>query len=316
MIGVAAGITFAVASFPPRIAHADATAQALFQEARKLVADGKVTEACPKFEESLRLEPGAGTRFNLADCYEKMGRTASAWGAFRDVEDATKLAGQMARSETARARAEKLEPKLCRLDVRVAKELPDLVVERDGAVVGHGQFGASIPIDPGTHELRARAAGKKAWNQTFQVASCPGTTSLEVPALEDVPEPPPTPASVPVAPSGNPATVVSPRAPDTTVRRIAMWSSFGLAAVGVGVGVGFGVHSLAKDSEAKPLCNGQFCNSEGSAIRAQALRAGDASTAAFVAGGVFAVAGLVLLITMPSDEPARTSDLARGVLTF
>src|SRR5262245_20973343 len=59
-----------------------AAARALFAEGRKLLDEGKFNEACPKFQESLRLKPGIGTRFNLADCWEKSGRTASAWGEF------------------------------------------------------------------------------------------------------------------------------------------------------------------------------------------------------------------------------------------
>src|SRR4051794_25809493 len=62
-----------------------AAARALFAEARKLMAAERYDEACPKFEESLRLDQGIGTQFNLAHCWEKQGRTASAWGMFLDV---------------------------------------------------------------------------------------------------------------------------------------------------------------------------------------------------------------------------------------
>ena len=51
----------------------------LFAEGGKLVADGDHTAACPKFEESFHLDPGIGTGFNLADCWEHIGRTASAF---------------------------------------------------------------------------------------------------------------------------------------------------------------------------------------------------------------------------------------------
>src|SRR5688572_17830814 len=59
-----------------------ATARALFAEGRKLMGEKKYEDACPKFEESLRLDHGMGTQFNLAFCWEQLGRTASAWATF------------------------------------------------------------------------------------------------------------------------------------------------------------------------------------------------------------------------------------------
>jgi len=45
-----------------------ATAQALFDQGKHLAAGGNFQEACSKFEESQRLDPGIGTQFHLASC--------------------------------------------------------------------------------------------------------------------------------------------------------------------------------------------------------------------------------------------------------
>src|SRR5689334_6286435 len=70
------------------------TARALFRSGRGLVAEGKYEQACPKFEQSLKLDPGLGTKFNLADCYEHLGKTATARTLFLEVAALARQAGQ------------------------------------------------------------------------------------------------------------------------------------------------------------------------------------------------------------------------------
>src|ERR1051325_9814246 len=61
-----------------------ALAEQLFNEGRALAKANNWTAACPKFEQSLRYDPALGTRLNLATCYEKTGRLASAWSLYRE----------------------------------------------------------------------------------------------------------------------------------------------------------------------------------------------------------------------------------------
>src|SRR5258708_7761282 len=65
---------------PPDEARADT----LFTAAKQLRDGGQVADACPMFAESKRLAPAVGVTLYLADCYERLGRTASAWGQFPD----------------------------------------------------------------------------------------------------------------------------------------------------------------------------------------------------------------------------------------
>ena len=55
-------------------------AQSLFEAGRALMDEGKPELACPKFEESNRVDASAGTLLNLGKCFEALGRTASAQG--------------------------------------------------------------------------------------------------------------------------------------------------------------------------------------------------------------------------------------------
>src|ERR1700677_4816556 len=111
-----------------------AAAQALFEQARQLMADGKFAEACPKLVESERLDPGAGTLQNLWHCYEKNGQTASAWVTFKDAAAAADVKHRADWSSRARERAQALEPTLSRLTIEVPPDarISGLQVRRDG----------------------------------------------------------------------------------------------------------------------------------------------------------------------------------------
>src|ERR1700722_1557843 len=120
-------------------ASSQAAAQALFEQARQLMADGKYAEACPKLVESERLDPGAGTLLNLGHCYEKNGQTASAWVTFKDAAAAADLKHRAEGSARARERALALEPTLSKLTIDVPPEarVSGLQVRRDGVEVCH-----------------------------------------------------------------------------------------------------------------------------------------------------------------------------------
>ena len=49
-------------------------AESLFREGKRLSGEHKFAEACPKFAESYKLDPGLGTLLNLAICHEVGGQ--------------------------------------------------------------------------------------------------------------------------------------------------------------------------------------------------------------------------------------------------
>src|SRR5262249_6120128 len=85
-----------------------AQAEALFNDGKKLLKEGKTAEACRKFEGSYHIDPTPGTVLNLATCHEKEGRIASAWGEFKEALAAAKKANRKDREKLARDRIDAL----------------------------------------------------------------------------------------------------------------------------------------------------------------------------------------------------------------
>lgn len=175
-----------------------AVAEALYRQARDLMAAGNYAEACPKFAESQRLDPATGTLLNLAACHEKQGKLATAWIEYSDALVAARRDGREDRVEYARARAAEIEPRLSRLTLVLAAgaDEPELTIELDGASVGRAILGAATPVDPGTHTVRATAPGKKPWTGSVEIGAENDQKTLTIPALEPAP-----PEPVPVTPT-------------------------------------------------------------------------------------------------------------------
>jgi len=299
------------------IAHAagaddKAAAQAMFDDGRRLMDQGKYAEACPKLEASNRLDPGAGTMLNLAACYEKNGQTASAWVTYTDAATASRER-HPDWAQRADARVKALYPTLSHLTIDVPNAPSGVAVTRDGKPLDAGSFGAAMPVDPGHHVIDATAPNKKAFHQEVEVPAKAGQASVTV-KLEDAP----------VAQNGNNPVVVTPITPTTpedTNRgagmRIAGLATLGVGAAGIVVGAIFGGLAIGKKNEAAPNCTSDFsrCNTTGKASVDDALTFGTVSTVGFIAGGVLAAAGITIFLLAPKS-PKSEAHVTASVSPF
>lgn len=292
-----------------------AAAEALFDQGKKLLAEGKFGEACPKFAESNRLDAGIGTMLYLAECYEKNGQTASAWAQFREAASAAAQKNDP-RERVARDRASRLEPKLSKMTIAVsAAETSGLEVRRDGELLGRALWGAEFPVDPGSHVIAASAPGKKPWQTTVRVAAeARGPIAVSVPALEDAPlaaAPAPSPRSSSAGAHAEAAPIVASAVAGADAgtngsrgsgQRVAGLVVGGVGIVGLGLGAFFGLQAKSHldDSNADGHCHdGNKCDAIGVQARSDAQSAATISTIAFAAGAVAVAGGLVLYLTAP-----------------
>jgi len=277
-----------------------AAAQALFDEGRSLVKAGRMRDACPKFEESQRLDPGIGTQLNLADCYERTGRTASAWTLYIEVAVAARQARQDERATHAATRASALKDKLSHLVIVVPKEsrVAGIVVERGSLSVGEAQWGAPMPVDPGTHTVRVSAPGRATWQTTVDVASDGVTKTVIVPPLGLAAEAPSKSAVAPAPP------VETGAERSSSSQKTLAFTAGGLGLAGLTVGAIFGGVALSKKNDAH--CNVNVCASTDQAnTYDEARKAGNVSTIAFAVGGAALAGGVILLLTTPKGSTAR-----------
>ncbi len=288
----------------------------LYDEAQRLMSTGQYSEACPKYAESNRLDPQLGVLLHLADCYEKMGKLASAWAAFRDAAD---LADRRAdeRSLMAKDRAASLESKLSRLAIVVpaASEASGMEIQRDGVVVGPALWGIGVPVDPGTHRVRVTAPGKQPWEKNLVVRSLGRAESVTVPVLRDALVPASsfdgseprgafTAGGAAVAPMPLPA---DDRIISGHTQRLLGYGGVGLGAVGVALGVVFVLDRSQTLDDRDQVCPRSVNCEPGDQkkideLTDEARSASMLATVGFTAGGVLAAGGVALLMTAPDDE--------------
>lgn len=297
-------LSLSAAPLHAQTAEDSAAAQGLFDSAKALMAQGRMQEACPKLEESQRLEPRSGTELNLARCYELTGRLASAWTKYLEAAALSRSEGNEARENGARDLATALAPRVPKLVVQVAPEarLPDLMVSRDDSVVGPPQWGTEIPVDAGRHKLFARAPGHRYW-QTVTVVQGEGTTTtVTVPRLVE--------SSASHAPRTAAGTGLG-------TQRILALVAGGVGVVGLGVGTGFGVAAMSKHSDAEKGCTGTACTTAAAANAGnEAHDAGNIATIGLIVGAVGVAAGVTLWFTAPAPVARGEIALGPGTIAF
>jgi hypothetical protein len=276
-----------------------AAAEALFQKGVELMTVGKTAEACEKFDGSNQLDPALGTMLRLADCYERAGKTASAWALFQQAAATANTQGQFERNKIATERANSLEQRLSRLqlavDTRAGKE--GLQVKLNGKAIPLGSWDAALPVDPGPQTIEVSAPGYLPWKTTVEVTAGPSTASVEVPPLKPEPQ---------TSATASPSASVTPEPPrGSNTQRVVGYVIGGVGVAGLAVGGVFAYLAYDKNQQSMDHCRkgeASACTPEGVSLREDAQSAGTIATAATIAGGALLATGVTLLISAPSSK--------------
>lgn len=287
-------------------AHADpATAKRadrLFKEGSDALSQSRYDEACPKLEESNRLEPAIGTEYNLAVCLELSHRSASARKLYKHVAQLAGKAGKQGLVKEATERATKLDATVPRLIVHVPTGVTISTVRLDKDVLDRELLATTLELDPGSHTLQIVANGQEPFDKTFE--SREGRT-LEITA---------TFTSTKSATATTAPVAAPPPSRDASSDAFP-WKWVGLGAAGVGV-VGLGVGGYfalaAKNARDESGCRDDgHCSSVAAADRLRdAKSSADLSTVFVVAGATLVTAGLVVFFVAPRGDASRPVEAA------
>lgn len=304
-----------------------AAATAQFDKGRSLFKAGKFAEACAAFEQSQKLEPAFGTLYNLAGCYMKIGKLASAWVAYRELAQRDTRATRKAESAK---RARELEPRLSRLLITVSGTVSGSAAKSsppDGLVVTmNGQdvtalLGVENPVDLGRYLIVAKAPQFKDRETTVEIVA-EGKTVTAALELERAPREVPPPAP-PVAADVPPTATKTEQAAKLERNQESAPAShrrlYGAVAGGAGVALVatsfvFGSLASGKWNDVKKLCgNDATCEPDQSAearrLNNAAHTDANIATGLAIGGAVALGVGAFLWFTAPSGtsgEAART----------
>jgi tetratricopeptide (TPR) repeat protein len=268
-----------------------ANAIQFFDRAQALADAGKYQEACPLYEESLRLDFGLGTLLYLSDCQEQIGKTASAWAGFKEAAELAANRGEKDRSAIASKRAAKLEPTLSYVKLELAPEHANMgtILKRNGQPIkGFTEIG-TLAVDPGPQEFVVEAPGYTPLTVKVDVPKGPATVPVTIPVLEKAP------------------VVVAPEAPssiDGPAMKIAGIVVAGTGLVGLAVGTGFGIDAIKTYDDALATCVNEVptaCTQSGVVLQQDASRAALVSTVSFVVGGALLGGGALLYFLAPDE---------------
>jgi len=279
-----------------------AAAEALFKAAKALAKEGKWAQACPKFEASQKLDKQLGTLTNIADCYENLGKVATAWARWNAALEWARHNNDE-RLDYIHGRQKKIEPRLPKVVVNVANPVSTLSIKRGSVEVAEPMWGVPIPVDADPIEVTVLRGQTVLLRHPIE----PQEGEISVVTIDlaniDRTHPAPPPSAEPITPPPTP-----PPPYDPTQRNVGLIVG-GIGIVAVLVAAGLEVGALVKKGQAdeSDACVNRFCSPDG--LDAAESGATFAEVGQWVGiGGLATLAvGVTIFLTAPSEQPPASA---------
>lgn len=309
-----------------------AAARALGTEGVQMADAGDCAGAIPKLAAAEKLFHAPTTLSRLGECEIKVGKIVAGTEhlnrVVREPLPPNAPPAFLAAQQRAQAALGPALPRIGKLKIHVDGAPPDKVTATvDGVPVSSALFDAARPTDPGTHEVKAVAAGFKPASATVRLidggeaavslrlepdpsaaAAPPAPVPAETPATPVAPAATP-PAAAPAGPPGAapPPTPVTQAPEPKSSPPTAAIALLVVGGVGIGVGTVFGVLALGEKSTLDGQCGStkKACTNQGD-VNALSTDAW-VSNVGFGVGIVGLAVGAILLATHHSETASAST---------
>ncbi len=293
-------------SFSAHASSGDAAAaETLFKQGLEAMAAADFDTACAKLSESDRLDPGVGTKFNLADCEEKRGRFAEAWRLFKEVVAA--LPETDGRRPMAQARAEQVKARVPHLTIEVQDDAGEGArIARDGEELESQNVGVAVPLSVGAHSVRVEAPGHAP--RVYELELAEGETKTLVVTTGDAIERPTTGGLASASEDSHASDSLSSAEVSTSdsSRTTLGYVIGGVGLLGLAAGGVAGIMTLDRKSTADENCLPIGCDDTGRAARDSGKTLGTLTTVGLAVGAVGLGVGLYLVLSADDEGGAET----------
>lgn len=262
-------------------------ARAKFMRATELEQAGNYASALQALREVAQVRMTPNIRYHIALCEEKLGKLVAALGGYELALGEAESLGPEFHKEV-EARANDLRSRIPKLVIERGTGAQAANIELDGVSLGASSIGVEVPLDPGPHDVTAKAPGYKIYTTTVEVAeSKVERVSVKLDKLT------PEEAAPRVQPNSGQPSVTEPTKPSRLIPYII--GGAGAAAL-LNSGV-FYILQRNKDSELNSLCGGTDCTKLPSASRPHATALNDKLRTYSTVTQISLVAGIVALGT-------------------
>lgn len=300
----------ALAASAPSVAQTDAdraAAKQAFEEGLEAEKKGDYAGALARFQKVGQFKMTPHVRFHMALCDEKLGHLVAALRGFELAEAEALKMGKDAQvvAEKAPERAEALRKRVASVRIEVKGHIRYSRVLLDGEPVPEKDFGALVPVDPGTHSIAVETDGAVAQKREVKLAER-GYETIQL-EIEDPEKPAADPSAEAPSASSEPS-APPPPPPPSRVPAFALGGAGVAALIGAGVFYGLRVGALGdfeRLCEGAPIVGGQrACPPEAAGPHADA-QSFTIAAGVLVGVGVAALAGGGAYWFLTQRAPAR-----------